>query len=102
MVLLSSGSIAPNASIDAIDMIEVIEKQGNSWRMLIDGEPFSFLPLSLYRGNDLFPIPADAEHGLRWRIERNKWVSYKQIKKAITSPPALSYPEEQPNPTYKI
>ena len=50
--------------------------------MMINNIPVVFTAkLHLYT-DGLLPHPANADNGLRWRIGR-KWVSYKQIKKAI-------------------
>jgi hypothetical protein len=50
--------------------------------MIINNVPVIFsAKLHLYT-DGLFQLQANADNGLRWRIGR-KWVSYKQIKKAI-------------------
>jgi hypothetical protein len=66
-------------------MIQVIEKQGNSWHMLINGIDCTFYKsIALYIGNEIYPAKPNTDNGLRWRIGR-KWVSYNQIKVAIQS-----------------
>ena len=63
-------------------MIQLIEKHGNNWHMIINDTPVVLTKkLDMY-AIGLFPLRANTDSGLRWRINR-KWVSYKQIKKAI-------------------
>lgn len=63
-------------------MIQLIDKQGNKWHMIINGVECVFIPLSLFVGNRLLPEKPNVDKGLRWRVNR-KWISYKQIKYAI-------------------
>lgn len=63
-------------------MIELKHKQGNNWHITINGIDCMFTPIALYIGNNLYPEKANADNGLRWRINR-KWVSYNKIKIAI-------------------
>jgi len=63
-------------------MIHIIEKQVNSWHILFDNEVLVFIPPHLFYANSFIPIKANADNGLRWRINR-KWISYNQIKTAI-------------------
>jgi hypothetical protein len=63
-------------------MIQVIEKQGHIWHMIIHGENVLFSRnIKLYI-NGVISLQPNVDNGLRWRINR-KWVSYNQIKKAI-------------------
>jgi hypothetical protein len=78
--------------------IQVIKKDGGKWHMTIHGVGCTFIPMALYIGNNLFPEQANADRGLRWRINR-KWISYKQIKNEIEeqsrrSPPRRRHQEE--------
>ena len=63
-------------------MIQLIENKSNNWHIKINGVDCTFIPMALFKENNLFAEKANCENGLRWRINR-KWVSYKQIKKAI-------------------
>ena len=63
-------------------MIQLIKKEGASWHMIIHGVECTFFQMSLYIGNNLFPVNPNTDHGLRWRVNR-KWVSYRQVKKSI-------------------
>ena len=63
-------------------MIQLIEKKGNTWHMVIHGVDCTFIPVALYIGNNLFPEKPNADNGLRWRVNR-KWISYKQIKMSV-------------------
>lgn len=63
-------------------MIVSIKKHGVNWHMVINGAPVIFTKFCDLYADGLVPLPANVDNGLRWRINR-KWVSYKQIKKAI-------------------
>lgn len=63
-------------------MIQVIEKQFDSWHMIVNDLPITFTKQLQLFTDGLLPINPDCRNGLRWRIN-SKWVSYNQIKKAI-------------------
>lgn len=63
-------------------MIQNIEKHNNSWHFEFNGVECVFIPMALYT-NGLLPLEPNCDNGLRWRI-KGKWISYNQIKKAIT------------------
>lgn len=63
-------------------MIQLINKEKGKWHILIYGVECTFMSMSLYVGNNLFPEKPNSDRGLRWRICR-KWVSYNQIKITI-------------------
>ena len=51
--------------------------------MNIIGIDCTFMAMSLFVGNNLFPVEAKVKGStLGWYINR-KWISYKQIKKVI-------------------
>lgn len=53
--------------------------------MQVNGIDCFFIPMALYKGNNIFPEKPNCDNGLRWRINR-KWISYNQIKQAIKKP----------------
>lgn len=63
-------------------MIQLIERQYNSWHIKFNNADLIFIPPQLFLYNSFIPLKANADNGLRWRVNR-KWVSYNQIKKAI-------------------
>ena len=64
-------------------MVQLIEKQNGKFCINIHGVDCVFMPMSLFVGNNLFPVEAKVKGGtLGWYINR-KWISYKQIKKVI-------------------
>ena len=63
-------------------MIQIIERQYNGWRIAFNGAQLFFYPPSLYFLNSFVPLKANADNGLRWRVNR-KWISYNQIKAKI-------------------
>lgn len=63
-------------------MIQIIEKQANGWHIKFNNAHLIFMPPQLFMENSFIPLKANADNGLRWRVNR-KWVSYNQIKKAI-------------------
>src|SRR6185312_4743222 len=63
-------------------LIELIEKQGNKYRLKIDGIECLFIPLDLFTTRFL-PVKRCLSNGsLGWYVNR-KFTSYKQIKNAI-------------------
>lgn len=63
-------------------MIQLIDKQGNNYRLLIDGKQYFFYKLSLWK-DGIVPLKSGLNNGsLSWNIGKKK-VSYWQIKKAI-------------------
>jgi hypothetical protein len=70
--------------------MKLIAKQHNNWTFEFQGKKITFTlkPVALYLENDLFPLNPNCNNGLRWKI-CNKWISYKQIKKAITAAATL-------------
>lgn len=76
-------AITANTDIDALMSIQLIEKQKGSYRLLIYGIECVFKPMELFT-TGLFPVKKCLNNGsLGWYVNR-KFVSYKQIKKAIT------------------
>jgi len=63
-------------------MIQIIERQENGWHIKFDDADLIFIPPLLFPCNSFVPIKANADNGLRWRVNR-KWVSYNQIKSEI-------------------
>lgn len=63
-------------------MIQIIEKQSNGWHIKFNDTDLTFIPPSLFLRNSFVPIKANADNGLRWRVNR-KWISYNQIKDKI-------------------
>ena len=64
-------------------MVQLIEKQKGKFCMNINGIDCTFMAMSLFVGNNLFPVEAKVKGStLGWYINR-KWISYKQIKKVI-------------------
>ena len=63
-------------------MIQIIEKQSNGWHILFNGAQLFFYPPRLYLLNSFVLLKANADNGLRWRVNR-KWISYNQIKAKI-------------------
>lgn len=66
-------------------MTQVIDKQGKSYTILINDITCTFIPMSLYLGNNLIPIKSFVRSSkaiLYWKVN-GKQVSYNQIKKAI-------------------
>lgn len=62
--------------------IQLIEKQGNIYRLTINGIFCDFIPMELFV-NDVFPVKKCMVNGsLGWYVNR-RFVSYRQIKKAI-------------------
>lgn len=62
--------------------IQLIEKEKNNYRLLINGIECLFIPLDLFT-NELFPVKKCLNNNsLGWYVNR-KFISYKQIKKAI-------------------
>jgi hypothetical protein len=63
--------------------IQIIEKQGNIFRIMINGQRYDYhTPLSLF-GKGIFPMPKRVKGStLGWSI-KGDWVSYNQIKGAI-------------------
>ena len=72
-----------NATLDVLTMLQLLEKDGNKWHMLIHEKECMFTPMVLYVGNNLYPEKPNSDRGLRWRVNR-KWVSYNQIKALIS------------------
>lgn len=63
--------------------IQMIEKQKNNYRLTVYGIECLFIPLDLFT-TGLFPVKKCLVNGsLGWYVNR-KFVSYNQIKKAIT------------------
>jgi hypothetical protein len=62
--------------------IQIIEKQNGNYRLLINGIECLFIPLDLFT-TGLMPVKrTQVNNSLGWYVNR-KFVSYKQIKKAI-------------------
>lgn len=62
--------------------IKLIERQGNNYRLLIDGVECLFIPLDLFT-TGIMPVKrTQVNNSLGWYVNR-KFASYKQIKKAI-------------------
>lgn len=75
-------ALAYNTTIGATMNIQVIEKQGNIYRLLINGIACDFIPMELFV-NGILPVKKCMVNGsLGWYINR-RFVSYRQIKKAI-------------------
>jgi hypothetical protein len=62
--------------------IQVIEKQDNIYRLLIDGVRCDFIPLELFV-NSILPVKKCYVNGSLVYYVNRKRVSYWQIKKAI-------------------
>lgn len=62
--------------------IQLIEKQGNKYRLQIDNIECLFIPLDLFTTNFLPAKRCLNNNSLGWYVNR-KFVSYKQIKKVI-------------------
>jgi len=78
----SEKAIVLNAKIYAVMNIQLIEKHGNIHRLTINGIPCDFIPLELFTTGFL-PVKKCIVNGsLGWYVNR-KFVSYRQIKKAI-------------------
>jgi len=63
-------------------MIQIIEKQSNGWHITFNNVDLIFIPPQLFLHNSFIPLKANADNGLRWRVNR-KWISYNQIKSEI-------------------
>lgn len=63
-------------------LIELIERQGNKYRLKVDNTEVLFIPLDLFTTRFL-PVKRCLSNGsLGWYVNR-KFTSYKQIKNAI-------------------
>lgn len=62
--------------------VELIEKQGNKYRLKINGTECLFIPLDLFTTNFLPVKRCLNNNSLGWYVNR-KFVSYKMIKKGI-------------------
>lgn len=62
--------------------IQVIDKQPNNYRLIINGIECTFMPMDIFT-NGLFPVKKCLNNNsLGWYVGR-KFVSHKQIKTAI-------------------
>jgi hypothetical protein len=76
--------MAANAYICVMPTIQFLNKQNNNYRLLINGIECLFIPMELYT-TGLMPVKKCLNNNsLGWYINR-KFVSYRQIKKAITA-----------------
>lgn len=62
--------------------VQLIEKQGDKYRLEINGVECLFMPLDLYTTKFLPVKKCLNNNSLGWYVNR-KFVSYKQIKKCI-------------------
>lgn len=63
-------------------LIELIERQGNKYRLKVDNTEVLFIPLDLFTTRFL-PVKRCLSNGsFGWYVNR-KFISYKQIKNAI-------------------
>ena len=68
-------------------MLQVTDKQGNSYKLQINEMACTFIPLSLYVGNKLFPqkpMVHKSKGYLFWLAAKQR-ISYFSINKAIVS-----------------
>ena len=71
-----------NATIDAVTMIQLIEKQDSNYRLIINGTSCLFIPMNLFL-HDLLPVKKCQVNGsIGWYVNR-EFISYNKIKKAI-------------------
>ena len=83
MIYGSTSSIAANTQIDDIMNIQVIDKQGDNYRLIIYELDCLFIPFELFT-TGLFPVKRTTVNGsLGWYVKR-KFVSYNKVKKAIS------------------
>ncbi len=75
-------AITANACIYDIAMIQLIEKQGNIYRLLIDGVSCLFIPMDLFTTGILPVKKCLVNNSLGYYVAR-KFVSYNKIKKKI-------------------
>jgi hypothetical protein len=85
-------AITYNVCISDTMNIQLIDKQNNNYRLLIDGFKCLFIPMELFT-KGLFPVKKCLNNNsLGWYVNR-KFVSYKQIKKSITAPSPTPPPQ---------
>ena len=68
-------------------MLQVTDKQGNSYKLQINEMACTFIPMSLYVGNKLFPqkpMVHKSKGYLFWLVAKQQ-ISYFSIKKAIVA-----------------
>lgn len=68
-------------------MLQVSDKQYESYRLLVDGVSCLFIPMALFLENDFRPLKPQVHKTkgyLFWNV-KGKQVSYTMIKKAIKS-----------------
>lgn len=74
--------LSHNTTLGETMNIELIEKQGTIYRLLIDCTTCDFIPMELFV-NDFLPVKKCIVNGsLGWYVNR-RFVSYRKIKKAI-------------------